>query len=93
VSRRMLGDQSTAFRAVVWVVPYEGEARAEHFGPYASAPAAKGQLTNKIDDNKDWARYRARRWCGDGSFVKDPEDAVTGYIEQSSVSWTRVDDK
>jgi hypothetical protein len=92
MSRRMKGDESAAFRAVVWVVPYEGEAWVSgHYGPYATESAAKGRLTVKVEEGKSSASYRARGWWDDDAAHK-PEDAVTGHIERSSVEWKRVED-
>jgi hypothetical protein len=90
MSRTMHGDQAQAFRAViVTTVPESGPFRVPsttttYAGPYATKGAARAAITREQIDQD-----RRAHWRGDGN-----RPTVTGHVEASSITWTRLaDDK
>ena len=89
MSRTMNGDQAQAFRAVIEVMtPEAGPFRqpstvTTYAGPYATAGAARAAITREQIDQD-----RRAHWRGD-----DKRPTVTGHVEMSSITWTKVEPK
>jgi hypothetical protein len=77
MSRVMRDGQTAAFRAVITTTHEDGEESVDYAGPYATKGAASAAITR--------AKTRAE-W-----YTRWEQTAVTGHVETSSITWTKVE--
>ena len=81
MSRVMKGGQSAAYRAVIVTTYLDGRAFTKYAGPYATKGAASAAITREQTRVAQWY-YRPQ----------DEQPTVTGHVETSSITWTKVED-
>lgn len=91
MARSMSEKYSEAYRAAVKVTTtHEDQHQSErvsYYGPFATAAAAKGQITRETREIERQERHRDTYRAIFGGY----SESATGWIEKSSAKWERVD--